>query len=74
MLYAAGVGENDIDGRVLSLPPWSSLVFHFMELLLMPELGFITKDPALRGAEVVLHRFWVWIGCRMALASMEFSG
>jgi len=70
------VGEDNarVDGRVLSLPPWLLLVFCFMELLLMPELGFVTKGPALQGFEVVLHRFWVWIGCRMALASMEFSG
>jgi hypothetical protein len=58
---------------VLSLPPWLLLVFRFTELLLMPELGFITEGPALRGGEVVLHRFWVWIGCRMVLASVEFS-
>ena len=74
MLYAAGEDDAGVDGRVLSLPPWLLLVFRFMELLLVPELGFIPEGPALRGYEVVSHRFWVWIGCRIALASIEFSG
>ena len=56
MVYAAGVGENEVDRRVLSLPPWLLLVFCFMELLLMPELGFITEGPVLWGFNVALHR------------------
>jgi len=53
MLYTVGEDNAGVDGRVLSLHPWLLLVFHFMELLLMPESGFVTKGPALWGFEVV---------------------
>jgi hypothetical protein len=73
MLYAARVGEFRVIGRVLFLLPWLLLVFLFTELLLMPGLGFVIEGPTLLGFNVVSHRLLAWIGCRTALASVEFS-
>jgi hypothetical protein len=74
MLYAAGVGEFRVNGRVLFLLLWLSLVFLFTELLLMPGLGFIIEGPTLWGFNVVSRGLLAWIGCRTMLASVEFSG